>query len=107
MLFRGVNEALTERATSNPTTYPEQRKFLDSLIEDHSEYEKIIYKAYVGDEEARSKLFSLIVNDYGLTKFLSFARVAPIDNPKMSGYIGESVYIKPDVALSVLREKDK
>lgn len=107
LLFRGVNEALTERATSNPTTYPEQRKFLDSFINDHPEYEELMYKAYVGDEEARSKLFSLIVNDYDLTKFLIFARVAPIDNPKLSGYIGESIYIKPDVALSVLRKKDK
>lgn len=107
LLFRGINEALTENATSNPTTYPEQRKFLDSLIDDHPEYEEIMYKAYVGDEEARSKLFSLIVNDYDLTKFVTFARVAPIDNPKMSGYIGESIYIKPDVSITVFTKKGK
>lgn len=107
LLFRGVNEALTEGSTSHPSTYPDQRQFLNSFLEDHPEYEEIMYKTYVGDEEARSKLFSLIVNDYDLTKFLTFARVAPMDNPKMSGYIGESIYIKPDVSLTVLTKKDK
>lgn len=107
LLFSGVNEALTERATSNPTTYSEQRKFLDSFLKDHPEYEEVMYKAYVGDEESRSKLFSLIVNDYGLTGFLTFARVAPLDNPKMSGYIGKSIYIRPDVSLTILTKKDK
>jgi len=107
LLFRGVNEALTEGSTSHPSTYPDQRQFLNSFLEDHPEYEEVMYKAYVGDEESRSKLFSLIVNDYNLTKFLTFARVAPIDNPKMSGYIGESIYIRPAVSLTVLTKKDK
>ncbi len=107
LLFRGVNEALTERSTSNPSTYPKQREFLNSFLQDHPEYEEIMYKAYVGDKEARIQLFSLIVNDYDLTKFLAFARMAPINNPKMSGHIEESIYIEPDISLNEIKGESK
>lgn len=105
LLFHGINEALTEELTSHPKTYPNQRYFLNSFLKDHPNYEEIMYKAYIGDKKAKSKLFSLIVNDLGLIKFLIFARVASIDDPIRSKYTGESIYIKPDVALTILSKQ--
>lgn len=102
LLFRGVNEALTEGSKPNPATYPDQRAFLNLFLEKNPTYEDLLYKAYVGDETARKQIFSMIVNDYGLEAFLTFARVAPIDNPKMSGVIGESIYIAPKLAISLM-----
>ncbi len=103
LLFRGINEALTEGSKPNPSTYPDQRRFLNLFLEENPSYEELFYRAYVGDENARIKIFSMIVNDYGLEKFLLLARVAPIDNPKMSGGIGQSIYIEPDLALSQMK----
>jgi hypothetical protein len=99
LLFRGINEALTEASTSSPSVYLKQRQFLNIFLEQNPEYEELMYKAYVGSSEARSKLFSSFINDYGMIKFLTFSRVSPIDNPKMSGTIGESIYIQPDMAI--------
>lgn len=103
LLFRGVNEALTEGSTKVPQSYPIQREFMNKIFAVHPEYENLLYKAYVGDMEARKVIFSKMVNDYGMRGFLTFARVAPIDNPKMSGYIGESIYIEPNRALKMLK----
>lgn len=102
LLFRGVNEALTESSTSTPQSYRAQREFLNQLLHDHPEYEDTLYEAYVGNEESRTKIFSEIIKDYGVEGFLTFARVAPIDNPKMSGNIGKSIYIDPNQALKTL-----
>lgn len=99
LLFRGMNEALTENATSNPKTYPAQREVLRQILTVHPEYETIMYDAYIGGSEARQALFSKIINDYGLEGFMVFARVAPIDNPKMSGKIGQAVFIEPEKAI--------
>lgn len=104
LLFRGISEALTEGSKDNPHTYPLQREFLNKLFKEHPEYEDVLYKAYVGDEEARTQIFSAIIEDYGLEGFLVFARVAPIDNPKMSGGIGKSIYLEPNQAIETLKQ---
>lgn len=104
LLFRGMNEALTENATSAPASYPAQRSFLNQIIEDNPKYEKVMYRAYVGSESARRMMFTMMVRDYGLEGFLTFARVAPIDNPRLSGNIGESIYIAPHQAIRKLQK---
>lgn len=101
LLFRGMNEALTENATSNPKTYPVQREVLNQILTIHPEYETLMYEAYIGSNESRQSLFAKLIEDYGLEGFLVLARVAPIDNPKMSGEIGRSVYIEPNEATKV------
>lgn len=98
LLFRGMNEALTENATSSPKTYPVQREVLQQILNVHPEYESLMYDAYIDGKEARRVLFSKLIDDYGLDGFLVFARVAPIDNPKMSGEIGQAVFIEPQNA---------
>lgn len=98
LLFRGVSEALTENSTSNPKTYPAQREVLKQIFSMDPEYESEMYRAYVGDSAARKILFKRIVKDCGLEGFLVLARINPGDNPKMSGSIGQSIYIEPQSA---------
>lgn len=99
LLFRGMNEALTENATSNPKAYHAQREVLQQILTIHPEYETMMYDAYIGGSEARRDLFSKIIDEYGFEGFMVFARVAPIDNPKMSGEIGQAVFIEPQKAI--------
>ena len=101
LLFRGINEALTENATSIPKTYPIQRDVLNQILNIHPEYEHLMYEAYIGDNESRRLLFAKLIEDYGLEGFLVLARAAPIDNPKMSGEIGQAVYIEPKEAANL------
>jgi len=60
-----------------------------------------MYEAYIGDNESRRLLFAKLIEDYGLEGFLVLARAAPIDNPKMSGEIGQAVYIEPKEAANL------
>jgi hypothetical protein len=99
LLFRGITEGLTESCTSTPTTYISQRKVLNLLIKKHPHLKKILYDSYKGDESTRQKLFSEIIKLYGLEGFLTLARVAPVDNPHMSGKVGASIFIKPQKAF--------
>ncbi len=98
MLFRGINEALTEETTSNPMNYIEQRKVLKQILDSHPDLETLMYDAYIGNGDARKALFSKILTYYGLGGFLVFARMAPLDIPQISDKIGKSVYIDPRVA---------
>lgn len=106
LLFRGLTEALTEYATSEPETYLEQRLFLRRLLKERPEYEYLLYEAYVGNPTARRDLFSRIAADYGLIGYLIMARVSPEDIPQMSGRVGQSIYIHPLEASNALAEKE-
>lgn len=104
LLFRGITEALTESCTSQPVTYASQRKVLNLLITQHPYLETLAYSSYTGSEESRQKLFTEIIRLYGLDGFLTFARLAPVDNPHMSGKVGSSIFIKPQKALEFFRQ---
>jgi hypothetical protein len=102
LLFRGLDEALTENATSSPETYPQQRRVLRNLLASHPEYEELLYRAYVGHQAAKLEFLSRLANDFGLTGLLTLARLSPIDNPKMSGQVGQTLYIEPDAVRLAL-----
>lgn len=99
LLFRGVTEALTESCTTSPTSYAKQRKVIDLIFTKHPEWKKIFYSAYIGNEFARQDLFTQILYKYGFDGFLTLARMAPVDNPSMSGSVGTSIFIKPQKAF--------
>lgn len=103
LLFRGISEALTENAISSPCDYADQRSVLDHILQTHPGYESLFYRAYRGDAASRVNLFSRVISGYGLEGFLTIARLAPVDNPKMSGGIGASIYIEPKKVLDYLR----
>lgn len=95
LLFRGITEAITEASTSNPTNYDWPRHFLNLMIEKNPEYADLFYQAYIGDENSRTQLFSLIISEYGLHKFLSFARMSTGDKMERFGDIGSSILLHP------------
>ncbi|MBP7927719.1 hypothetical protein KAZ57_01065 [Patescibacteria group bacterium] len=102
-LFRGLNEALTEGAKLHPATYPAQRAFLRRLLRDDPSYEYPMYQTYRGYSLAKDSLYTKMISDYGLEGFLTIARMAPIDNPKLYGGVGTSVYIAPFEAWEILK----
>lgn len=95
LLFRGITEAITESLIDNPSVYVKQREVYNNIISAHPKLKRLFLKAYMGDEEARRKLFTAIIVHYGLSGFLSLARLAPVDNPLMTGKVGSYVFIKP------------
>lgn len=101
LLFRGITEALTESCVSVPTSYKLQREVLTHFLKKNPELQETIYEAYKGNEHARHEIFSHIIHKYGFEGFLHFARLAPVDNPRMSGNIGSSIFIKPDRVMSI------
>ncbi len=98
LLFLGLNEALTENAISSPTNYTLDRNFLIKLLQIHPEYEDLLYKAYRGNKDARKKIFSLLVNDYGLVGFLNLARMTA-SCPVYVDIQFRSIFIFPDLYL--------
>lgn len=96
LLFRGGNEALTENTRLHPASYPVQRAFLNyQLFSQHPEYESLLYDAYRGDDNARVSIFAGLIQNYGLKGFLRFARIAPIENQKLSGGLWQSIFVDP------------
>lgn len=95
LLFRGITEAITESLIDDPSVYVKQRDVYNDIISTHPKLKKLFLGAYMGNEEARRNLFAMIIVHYGLSGFLSLARLAPVDNPLMTGKVGSYVFIKP------------
>jgi hypothetical protein len=93
-LFRGLNEAVTEHAVKDPTSYVSQRIFLRKFLAKDPSFKGLVYSAYMGGDQERVKLFKEIIKGWGLTGFIKFARMSPIDNPHMSG-TGKNIFLDP------------
>lgn len=95
LLFRGITEAITESLIDEPSVYIKQREVYNAIISSHPHLQNQFIEAYKGKEEARRKLFTSIITHYGLSGFLTLARLAPVDNPLMTGKVGSYIFLKP------------
>lgn len=100
ILFRGINEGLTELTVTNPLLYAPQRAFLSRLFRIKPTYKTMLYKMYMGNQEARKEFFHRLINDFDIGKLLVIARISPKVEPSdHMSYISSAKRIYDDDAM--------
>jgi len=105
LLDRGLEEALTESATSSPEDYPGQRKVFSLLKTDIHGFRTIAYRAYIGGRKRDIlSMDRLLIRTYGLRGRLAVARMTAWD-PGLCplGRIGECL-TDPPLVKSLLHQ---
>jgi len=103
-LDRGLNEALTEDATSSPQSYRAQRMLLTQLANDIPAFRATARRAYItGAPEDLLKMDQLIIATYGLRGRLAIARMSAEQTTHIHGRRITEYVEHPNIVLQKLR----
>jgi hypothetical protein len=111
LLFEGINEAFTETLVTDPLNYKLQREVLEALYRNNDQlaFKELIFKAYMGDPEARKEFMVNIIQIYGLTGISFLSRMSFKTNLYHSSKVHsvtDSILISPKDIIAFLEREN-
>lgn len=107
LLFRGIDEAITEDLTDDPSSYNEQRWILNRLTANIPQFWPFLINAYLDHGIARRPMITRLVAHYGLDGLLAVARLNAIANPEKVTELERKVYLPAAEVDQILSEIDQ
>lgn len=104
IFFSALSEGFTEAVTDDPEVYVDQRTVLKIIRKKNPETDDLLLKIYHGDDEAKRKFFSQLINHFGFAGFLAIARMDPDKYDTMND-LENKVYIPPANVIQQLTKR--